>query len=312
MRKKTEYVLNIRELSHQGYEKLRAIYRRANKRTGGVLGITRDAFQRFAKASGAEASASLAYYALFSIFPMILVFIVVGSYFLQREVVQTQLLNAITMIIPNSEEVINLNIARVFELRGSVGIFAVVSLIWSATSVFNILALHINRAFPDANLPNFLHRRLIALSFVLALAGLFILSLATSALSEVIPAINIQINGSALHETAFWQIISLSVPVGVKFLLFWGIYIWVPTVRVRRRAALIGGLVAAVAWELVTNGFTWYLSSGFANYQVVYGSFGAIVALMFWIYLTGMITLFGAYLTSAIQRSLKNKPDARE
>ena len=312
MKKKTEYVLNIRKLSQQGYEKLRAIYRRANKRTGGVLGITRDAFQHFAKSSGAEASASLAYYALFSIFPMILVFIVVGSYFLQREVVQTQLLNAITMIIPNSEEVINLNIARVFELRGSVGIFAVVSLIWSATSVFNILALHINRAFPDANLPNFLHRRLIALFLILVLAGLFILSLATSALSEVIPAINIQINGSALHETALWQIISLSVPVGVKFLLFWGIYMWVPTVRVRRRAALIGGLVAAVAWELVTNGFTWYLSSGFANYQVVYGSFGAIVALMFWIYLTGMITLFGAYLTSAIQRSLKNKPDARE
>lgn len=304
--------MNIRKLSQQGYEKLRAIYRRANKRTGGVLGITRDAFQRFAKARGAEVSASLAYYALFSIFPLILAFIAVGSYFLQREVVQTQLLNAITTIIPNSEEVINLNISRVFELRGSVGIFAVVTLIWSATSVFNILALNINLAFPDANLPNFLHRRLIALFLILALAGLFILSLATSALSEVIPAINIQINGSALHETFIWQIISLSVPVGVKLLLFWGIYMWVPTVRVRKRAALIGGLIAAVAWELVTNGFTWYLSSGFANYQVVYGSFGAIVAFMFWIYLTGTIALFGAYLTSAIQRSLINKSDALE
>ncbi|MFH1446266.1 MAG: YihY/virulence factor BrkB family protein, partial [Chloroflexota bacterium] len=295
MKKKTGYILNIRKLSHQGYEKLRSIYQRANKRTGGVLGITRDAFQRFAKARGAEVSASLAYYALFSIFPLILAFIAVGSYFLQREVVQTQLLNAITTIIPNSEEVINLNISRVFELRGSVGIFAAVTLIWSATSVFNILALNINLAFPAADLPNFLRRRLIALFLILALAGLFILSLATSALSEVIPVINIQINGSALHETFIWQIISLSVPVGAKFLLFWGIYMWVPTVRVRKRAALIGGLVAAVAWELVTNGFTWYLSSGFANYQVVYGSFGAIVAFMFWIYLTGTIALFGAY-----------------
>lgn len=85
--------------------------------------------------------------------------------------------------------------------------------------------------------------------------------------------------------------------------MFWGLYQWVPTVPVSRKASLIGSLIAGVAWVLLNNGFTWYLSSGLSQYQLVYGSLGTIVALLFWVYLTGIIVLIGAHLTAAIQAS---------
>jgi membrane protein len=60
--------------------------------------------------------------------------------------------------------------------------------------------------------------------------------------------------------------------------------------------------VAALGWELAATIFNWYVSSDLARFTLVYGSLGAIVAFMIWIYINGLIALFGAYLTAAIER----------
>jgi membrane protein len=69
-------------------------------------------------------------------------------------------------------------------------------------------------------------------------------------------------------------------------------------------------LFASTAWKIATAGFTWYVTSGFGRYQLVYGSLGAVVALLFLIYLISMITLFGAHLSAAINGWLDKKINA--
>ncbi len=291
---------------------LKSAFIRADDFTGGVLSILRQTFTRFSESRGSEAAASLAYYAFFSIFPMVLVFIVVGSFFVDRSVVQAQVLAQLEGVIPGAEEVVVSNIERVLDLRGAVTFVAVLSLIWSATSVFNILALNINRAFPKASVPNFLKGRLMGFFMFLAIGGLLLLSLAASTLSGLMPVINIPFNDKALHQTVLWQIISFMIPVFLNMLLFWALYYWVPQVTVSRKASLMAGLVTGVLWELLNNVFTWYLSSGLSRYRLIYGSVGTVVALMFWIYLTATITLLGAHLTSSIQISMAKKPHVIE
>ena len=73
-------------------------------------------------------------------------------------------------------------------------------------------------------------------------------------------------------------------------------------IRVPWRPALGAALLASVAWELARRGFVWYLGSGWASYDVAYGSLGVVVALLFWIYLSGWIVLFGAHLCAAMTR----------
>jgi membrane protein len=90
------------------------------------------------------------------------------------------------------------------------------------------------------------------------------------------------------------------VPWLLTFLLILALYRWVPNTRVRTFEAFWGALPAAVATQATTAGFTWYLSSGLASYQFVYGPLGAVVALMVWIYLNSLIILFGAHLSAAI------------
>ncbi|MHB1385074.1 MAG: YhjD/YihY/BrkB family envelope integrity protein, partial [Bellilinea sp.] len=54
--------------------------------------------------------------------------------------------------------------------------------------------------------------------------------------------------------------------------------------------------------------FTWYLSSGIIRYEILYGSLGTVLALMFWIYLSCLIILLGAHLTASIdQQYIKQK-----
>lgn len=281
------------------YDRSRIAYQRINQRSGGIPGIIRLASTRFVKAGGAESAAALSFTAFFSIFPMMIAVISIGSYFLDIEIVKNRIFTAIASIIPNASEVINTNIDAVVKARGVVTVVALIALIWTTISLFNLVVININRAFSESHTPRFRSSRLFALLLMIILGVLFVLSLAASTLAELMPALNM--------ETIFWRIFSLLIPVVIKFLLFWGMYRMVPRVNVKNGAAAISALVAAIAWELVTNAFTWYLGSSAGSVNLIYGSLWAIVALMFWIYLTGMIIIFGAHLTYAINIHLKQR-----
>jgi len=301
--------MDLKHIFQTAQDKLTKYYQRANTLSGGTLEIIRITVERFGEERGSEAAASLGYYAFFSIFPMVLVTIVIGSHFLDINVVQAQVLSVLEGTLPGAESLVIENINHVLELRGTVTYIALVSLAWSATSVFNILAININRAFPRAVRMDFIKGRLRALMIFFALVLLLVLSLAASALVGLIPAIELPIDGVLLHETIFWRIGSFLLPILLNWLMFWALYQWVPNMRVSRRASCIGSLIAGAAWLLLNHVFTWFLSSSLNQYQLVYGSLGTIVALLFWVYLTATIVLMGAHLTASIQRARRQRSD---
>jgi len=85
----------------------------------------------------------------------------------------------------------------------------------------------------------------------------------------------------------------------VAFLLLFLMYRGVPAAAVRWKDAAIGAVVAATGSLIVTELFALFLASGLNRYNVVYGSFGVVVAFLFWIYLVTNVVLFGAHLGSA-------------
>ena len=107
-----------------------------------------------------------------------------------------------------------------------------------------------------------------------------------------------------MDGTPLWAVLSSVVLRLFTFLALVGLYLWVPNTTVRWRDAFWGALVATLAGEIATKAFTWYLSSGFVQYELVYGSLATIVALMLWIYIGSLIILFGAHLSAAIARHI--------
>jgi membrane protein len=135
------------------------------------------------------------------------------------------------------------------------------------------------------------------------LAALLSLSLLSTPLLNVLPRLS-EILGREvpLLDTLRWTFLATGVPALVAFVVFLNLYRWVPNTKVGWSEAAWGAGFATLTWEAAKRGFAWYVSSDLVRYRLVYGSLGAVVALLLWIYLSSWLLLFGAHLTAAIAR----------
>jgi membrane protein len=232
-----------------------------------------------------------------------LALVVLGSFFLQQQTVLNQVESLVAQAVPISRSLIRQNLEQVLKLRGTVGIVALISAIWSGSGVFTTLSQNINRAWTNAPPRNFLQSRLIALGMVGTLAVLLGLSVLSTAVLNVLQRLQVPIAGGiAIYHTPLWTIISIGVPWLFIFVLFVALYRFAPNEEVPWRAAIWAGLIVALVWQGAAYAFAWYAGSPFARYQLVYGSLATVVVLMFWTYLSSWITLFGAHLSASIAR----------
>jgi membrane protein len=290
-------------------ERLRRIYRNLNTSTGGKLGIINSALNSFVNVRGSQAAAALAYYAFFSLFPLLLVLVAVGSLILVNNPLQ-HILDLITNVLPLPQSLIESNIQRVLQLRGSVGVIGLITLIWSASGGLAALVNNINLAWPGAERRGIMQRRLLAFAMILALFLLLILSIVGPPILEIFSQILSPIGlAGIIDNTVLLSLLTNTVSWFLSFLAFLGLYRWLPHTHVRWISAFWGAVLSATALKIATSILTWYLGSGLNRYQLVYGSLGAVIALLIMIYLTSVITLFGAHFASAIQRFLQEQPD---
>jgi membrane protein len=256
---------------------------------------------RTARGSGdhdvAQRAAGVAYYAILSIFPLLLGLIAIFGFFLPSGNLQDELLKFVGNNFPGATDILKQNIANIVRLRGPVGILSFIFLLWGAGAMFSALSLAINRTW-DINLHrSFFIRKASELIMALSMGILFLFSLGASAvisiLREVIhlPAASSLVAGAGSRLIAFLLIL-------VVFLL---LYKLIPNTRTYWRNVWPGALLAAVLFEIARTLFVLYLEN-FANYQLIYGSITSIIALLVWIYYSAYIIILGAEFTSQYSR----------
>jgi membrane protein len=282
-------------------EKLEALYHQLDKLSGGVLSIVADTIGRFTDARGSEAAAAMAYYTLFSLFPLLLALVAVGGYFLQQPKVFDEVVSLLSRAFPISHTLISDNLQQILQVRGAIGIVGIIGAVWSGTGVFSVLSNNINEAWKDAELRSFLQGRLVALGMAGVLAILLVLSVVGSTAVDVLSQIQVPLlQRLSVYSSPIWMAASTAIPWVLTFFLFLALYWWVPTAKVKFSAAFWAALVVTIAWEAASALFALYVSSGLARYKIVYGSLGSVAALMFWIYVSSWIIIFGAHLSAAI------------
>lgn len=285
-------------------DRIKNLYLRADRISGNRLDIVKDAVETFIITRASQASASLAYYVIFSLFPLLLVLISAGGFILDSEHVYLKVTQLVQQNIPaTSYDWIVENLRQILEQRGTVGIIGLITLLWAASGGFISLAYNINLAWLEAPQRNFFQRRLIGLQMIAGLSILFLLSLIVDSIINILHILNLPF--TSFLNLDIWKWSSNVFSWLAIFLLFFVLYDWVPTVNVHGKAAFWGALTASVAWKIATALFSLYVRSGFGRYELIYGSVGALVAFLFLIYILSSITLFGAHLTSAIDRKIK-------
>jgi membrane protein len=266
--------------------------RRFDERTHGWLGILADAVKEAIKPASAITAAAIAYFSLFSLFPIILLSISISSFSLDPLVDQKIIVEKLEFVAPALGQLIGQNIDEIILARGPVTGLAFVGLIWSASTIFYTLTQTLHEIWGHKRYRAVWKRRGLAILFVLAFVGpaLFLASFASSLIANLrtwLPDQITPIGGGA----------SLALALTLDIALFMVLYILLPHGGSGWREILPGAIGAGLLWELAKKAFLFFISSYISVSNLVYGSLAAIVAILTWAYVSGHIFLFGAYLS---------------
>ncbi len=265
------------------------------------LAVIVDSFTSLSNNLPAQAAASIAYYFLFSIFPLFLFIVIFLSYFLDFNYVQTELTNFIQGLIPGAEVLISQNLQSMLDNRTSTSIIASVSLLWSGSGIINCIISNVQKAWPESKMRGFFINRVLAVLLIMIaiilIAGIMVFSFVFD-LSGALAFFNIELTPAlSLLIRIFSNYI---LPLAFLYIAAFSLYYMIPTAKVDRKAARISSAIFAVAWRVFTFFFGEYLLSPLNRYDLLYGSVTVIVLLLLYIYSSAFIILYCAHLTAAI------------
>ncbi len=296
----------VSQLVHRLSSRASVALMAANDRLGGVPLLLKRTFDGYNAHDGSFVSVALAYYFLLTTFPLILALIALGSLLLGSERAQQAALAFAAQALPGAEGLIASNISLVLKQRGSIGVLALLGLIYSASGLFGVLAAALDRAWACRGRPT-LEQRLLAVAGVLGMAALFFLSVGFGAAYEALRRAGGPNQGlRAFLVTALPLLVSYAFTLAMFLVLYWKL----PAARVRFADAWPAALLAGVAWEAAKGIFAWYLSR-FTQYNLVYGSLAAVIGLLAWFQFTGFIILLGAELSVQVAARHGRGPAAK-
>ena len=265
-----------------------------------IVLVLRGAIASFGREGAARGAAGMAYYTLFSFFPLMIVLVTVVSYFVDSAEASARVTQLVISVIPVSQNFVEVNIERILIVRNSVGLLSLIMFIWSGSNAFSMMVHHITSAWPETERRPFFQKRLFGLAMVIfIIIALFILMLSSTVLSvlvrykDTIPGLDL------LFTSWLWHFGTRALYWAVPFLFFYSLYRIIPRGRVPIKAAGLSALGITIVWRVASMGFQWYLASGFARYEVIFGSLSAVVAILLWIYISSLILFFGAHVCAA-------------
>ena len=243
-------------------------------------------------------SGAISFYALFSFFPLVLAIISVAGFVSGSEERQTELALKIADRVPVSTSVVKDTVQGVVSARAITGILSVLPLLWAASAAFGAVRKGINAAWGIKATRPFLRERMMDFTLVLGAGVLLMSALFITPIFTFLKEITDTVAPEANPATdVFWSLMAQLLTPVLTFLTFLLLYRFLPNTKVRLSDVWLGALLAAVAFEGAKWGFIWYVKT-FPIYNAVYGTVGAIMALLTWVYVSAIILLFGALVTS--------------
>ena len=178
---------------------------------------------------------------------------------------------------------------------------------WAGSWVFAVIERALNRIWAASSRP-FWHGRALTLGMV-ALVGLLLsFSVMVTSVAVGLRDVASRLSSRQLERypllipvgSAFWQFLFAALSYLITVALFVLVYRFMPRAQVMLRDTLPGAFLGGLLWEIAKYIFAWSLS--YFHYDQIYGSVGAVVAVLTWSYVSSLILLFGAQLTAVFHR----------
>ena len=251
----------------------------------------------------------MSYFGLMTLFPALLLLLALSN----RITAGTQMFQHIVQVYPGSSKFLQTTIRSLSGLSNSVIISCALVVLWAGSWVFAIAERALNRVWGTIH-RSFFHGRLLTLGMIgivgLMLSASVLLTSVLLALQEIAGRLSPrQLENYRLLGTVgslFWQIAFALVSLLITFTLFALVYRFLPNAHVTMRDTIPGAVIAGLLWEFAKYIFAWSLN--YLDYDQIYGPVGAVVTVLIWGYMSSLVLLFGAQLTSVFHREHMEHP----
>ena len=247
---------------------------------------------------GLTHAASIAYYALLSLFPFFLLALFILNEMTSDAGERDTVVRFVFRYFPRQFDFISGQLDAFQQQPVTIGFWGAVALIWASLGVFNAVTAAVNHAWAVEKKRSFLGHRLIGFLMMLSaglilMVGLVIASLVRLAETRL---------SDAFERSPWLDWFSGIVASYVATFLLIGcvalIFYFVPNTKVRFRDVWPGAILVGVLWRLAFQLFSWY-AADLATWNVIHGSLAAVVVFLLWIYISAVILIYGVEMTAS-------------
>lgn len=257
-------------------------------------------------------AAQLAYYFLFALFPFLLFLTALLGY-LPVAGLMDQIMELLATVMP--AEALKLVEDNLYELtadqRGGLLSFGIALALWTSSSAIAAVMDALNRAYGVRESRSFWKVRGTAILLTIAFSAFIILGLVLLMFGPHIGGwMAKQVGLGPLFEITWniarWPVIIFFLIIGIAVL-----YYFTPDVEQDWKWITPGSVFAVMLWILASLGFSYYVNN-FGEYNVTYGSIGAMIVLLTWMYVSGLVILIGGEINSIIEHASPKGKSAGE
>jgi hypothetical protein len=268
--------------------------------------LLRETAMIYSRISGGESAAAFAYYALFSLVPLVALLLTVGSYFFPGDTAQA----TIHRFVPIGEEQQQILWNMVIDLkksRGSVSIVSILILIWASLRFFHALVLSINHAWGTRRLP-WWQMPVKNLLMILAMSGALLIGTVIPALLQGVARTLHSLDSMISQHFPLFNldkalaVVDISRYAGGTLVLFYSfsiLYMLAPRHKTKFAEIWIPAIVVSVLLQ-VGQAFFVNIVPKLINYSAIYGAMGGMMFLLLWVYIAGVIIIGGGCLCAAM------------
>jgi membrane protein len=269
----------------------------------GWAGVIRRTVQRTIQDDCLGRAGELAYFFFLSLFPALLFFVALASFFPIHQLTD-QMLSALARFAP--PDVLSIVHDQLLQIsknnNGGLLTLGIAGAIWSASSGMSSVINALNQAYHVREARSWWWVRLTAILLTTVLAAFILVSftlvLAGPVLADRLAAwLRLGPLFAWTWKILQWPVVLMLVSIALAL-----VYYIAPDVQQRLVWIVAGSVFATVGWLLASLGFKWYVSA-FANYQKTYGAIGGVIVALLWLYVSGLAILMGAEMNAVIEHA---------
>jgi YihY family inner membrane protein len=285
--------------------RLRVLNRRANIWImAHPLEFALTALKGFRANQGLLLAGAVAYYALLSIVPFLMLVVVVLSHFIDQGDLLVTLRRYLELVVPGQSASMVAEVAHFLDTRDLITWVLVATMIFFSSLAFTVLENAMSVIFVHrvaVRRRHFMMSALLPYCYVLALGlGVMIVTLVAGAL-QVIGSEYIQLFGWRWSLHGVSGVLLYLLGLAGEILVLTSIYMVMPVGRLSLSHALVGGITAALLWEIARHVLVWYFTT-LSKVNLVYGSMSTAIVVMFSLEIAATLLLFGAQVIAEYER----------